>query len=249
MQYELCNVTHRFGNCRAAVSGVDLLIKSNEVVALLGKSGAGKSTIVSMLCRDFDPDEGVILLNGHPLGDYNLNSIQQYQACISQDEPTPSGTVRDALRFGLPNHLREQITDADMVAMIKTVSPALLDRLTDGLDEVVGDKGTKLSGGQRQRLSIVRALLMRPRTIFIDEATSALDSTTEKEVQAGLDCIFECGVTVVIIAHRLSTLRKCTKFVYLTDGKIATITNTLEELCAQNTEFAQMYRDQKLGLA
>lgn len=248
MHYELRDLTHCFEEGEAVLKNINLSIKAGERVALIGESGAGKSTIVSLLCRDFDSQEGEVTLDGKPLSKRHLNSVQSFQSCISQDSPTLSGTVRENLLFGLSKEARLKTSDQELIELINTVSPRLMLRFTNGLDEIVGDKGTKLSGGERQRLSIIRALLQKPKAIFIDEATSALDSTTELEVQAGIDRILAEGVTAVMIAHRLSTLRQCTKFVCMAGGQIEAEASTFEELLELSTTARRLYEDQKLGL-
>ena len=248
MCYELQNVTHRFGDDSLVLRNINLSIKPGERVALIGESGAGKSTIVSLLCRDFDPTEGDVLLDGDSLSTWNLNQVQWFQSCISQDSPTLSGTVRENLLFGMTKEARATVTDTDLITLIETVSPSLMSRFTNGLDEVVGDKGTKLSGGERQRLSIIRALLQKPQAIFIDEATSALDSSTEREVQAGIDKILSEGVTAIIIAHRLSTLRQCTKFVCMINGQIEAEADTFDGLVTISPTTKRLHQDQQLGL-
>jgi ABC-type multidrug transport system fused ATPase/permease subunit len=258
MHYELRGVSHRFGNGAWALRNVDLSINTGDRVALIGESGAGKSTIKSLLQRDFDPTEGVVLLDGRDIRDYALNSIQRYQGSIEQDALPMSGTVRDNLLFGLSSERRESVTDAELIDTVRSISQRFWQRLQQeqGLDSDVGKDGLELSGGERQRLSIARALLKQPLSIFIDEATSALDPKTETEVQAGIDRVLASGVTAVTIAHKFSTLQKGTKFVCLkpvsecgdTDTQVDAQVDTFEDLYQQSPVFRSLYDEQRMAL-
>jgi ABC-type multidrug transport system fused ATPase/permease subunit len=210
------------------------------------------------LQRDFDPTEGVVLLDGRDIRDYALNSIQRYQGSIEQDALPMSGTVRDNLLFGLSSERRESVTDAELIDTVRSISQRFWQRLQQeqGLDSDVGKDGLELSGGERQRLSIARALLKQPLSIFIDEATSALDPKTETEVQAGIDRVLASGVTAVTIAHKFSTLQKGTKFVCLkpvsecgdTDTQVDAQVDTFEDLYQQSPVFRSLYDEQRMAL-
>ena len=258
MHYELRGVSHRFGDGAWAIRNINLIINAGDRVALIGESGAGKSTIKSLLQRDFDPTEGVVLLDGRDIRDYALNSIQRYQGSIEQDALPMSGTVRDNLLFGLSSERRESVTDAELIDTVRSISQRFWQRLQQeqGLDSDVGKDGLELSGGERQRLSIARALLKQPLSIFIDEATSALDPKTETEVQAGIDRVLASGVTAVTIAHKFSTLQKGTKFVCLkpvsecgdTDTQVDAQVDTFEDLYQQSPVFRSLYDEQRMAL-
>jgi len=258
MHYELRGVSHRFGNGTWALRNVNLVINTGDRVALIGESGAGKSTIKSLLQRDFDPTEGVVLLDGRDIRDYALNSIQRYQGSIEQDAMPMSGTVRDNLLFGLSSERRESIKDDELITIVRSISQRFWQRLKreQGLDSDVGKDGLELSGGERQRLSIARALLKQPLSIFIDEATSALDPKTETEVQAGIDRVLASGVTAVTIAHKFSTLQQGTKFVCLkpvsecgdTDTQVDAQADTFEDLYQQSPVFRSLYDEQRMAL-
>jgi len=237
---------------------VNLVINTGDRVALIGESGAGKSTIKSLLQRDFDPTQGVVLLDGRDIREYALSSIKRYQGSIEQDSPTMSGTVRDNLLFGLSSERREQVTDQELTTMLCSISTGFWERLKreQGLNSDVGKDGLELSGGERQRLAIARALLKQPLSIFIDEATSALDSKTETEVQSGIDRVLSSGVTAVTIAHKFSTLKQGTKFVCLKivsdcksgDSQVDAIADTFEELYDQSAVFRSLYDEQRMAL-
>jgi len=257
MHYELRGVSHRFGNGAWALRNVNLIINTGDRVALIGESGAGKSTIKSLLQRDFDPTQGVVLLDGRDIRDYSLSSIKRYQGSIEQDSPTMSGTVRDNLLFGLTAQQRAATTDDELINVLCSISEGFWERLQreSGLDSDVGKDGLELSGGERQRLSIARALLKQPLSIFIDEATSALDPKTETEVQTGIDRVLSSGVTAVTIAHKFSTLKQCTKFVCLKvvsecakgESQIDAQADTFEDLYEQSPTFRGLYDEQRMA--
>ena len=257
MHYELRGVSHRFGDGAWAIRNINLIINAGDRVALIGESGSGKSTIKSLLQRDFDPTEGMVLLDGRDIREYSPTSIKRYQGSIEQDSPTMTGTVRDNLLFGLATERREQITDDELITILRSVSESFWQRLLceEGLDSDVGKDGLELSGGERQRLSIARALLKKPLSIFIDEATSALDPKTEAEVQKGINRATYDGVTSVTIAHNFSTLREATKFVCLKvvsdcaedDSQIDASADTFEELYDRSPDFRSLYDEQRMA--
>ena len=257
MHYELRGVSHRFGDGAWAIRNINLIINAGDRVALIGESGSGKSTIKSLLQRDFDPTEGMVLLDGRDIRDYSPESIKRYQGSIEQDSPTMTGTVRDNLLFGLATERREQITDDELITILRSVSESFWQRLLreEGLNSDVGKDGLELSGGERQRLSIARALLKKPLSIFIDEATSALDPKTEAEVQKGINRATYDGVTSVTIAHNFSTLREATKFVCLKvvsdcaedDSQIDASADTFEELYDRSPDFRSLYDEQRMA--
>ena len=257
MHYELRGVSHRFGDGAWALRDINLIINAGDRVALIGESGSGKSTIKSLLQRDFDPTEGMVLLDGRDIREYSPTSIKRYQGSIEQDSPTMTGTVRDNLLFGLATKRREQITDDELITILRSVSESFWQRLLreEGLDSDVGKDGLELSGGERQRLSIARALLKKPLSIFIDEATSALDPKTEAEVQKGINRATYDGVTSVTIAHNFSTLREATKFVCLKvvsdcaedDSQIDATADTFEELYDRSPDFRSLYDEQRMA--
>jgi ABC-type multidrug transport system fused ATPase/permease subunit len=199
----------------------------------------------------------MVLLDGRDIREYSPTSIKRYQGSIEQDSPTMTGTVRDNLLFGLATERREQITDDELITILRSVSESFWQRLLreEGLDSDVGKDGLELSGGERQRLSIARALLKKPFSIFIDEATSALDPKTEAEVQKGINRATYDGVTSVTIAHNFSTLREATKFVCLKvvsdcaedDSQIDATADTFEELYDRSPDFRSLYDEQRMA--
>jgi len=194
---------------------VDLTVRPGEKVALIGESGAGKTTIMRLLQRYFDPTEGAVLINGVDLRDIKLESWRHLTAYIPQQALIFNGTLRENFLYGLPEEEQAKVPDETLLGLMKMV---LLDgsRFKEGLGTVVGRNGIKLSGGESQRVMIIAAIVQSPRFLIVDEATSSLDSTTEKEVQAGLEHVLEASTSALIITHRLPTVRNiCTKFIVL----------------------------------
>jgi ATP-binding cassette subfamily B protein len=221
---------------------VSFSLEPGEKAALIGPSGAGKTTIIRLLQRYMDPDQGKILVNGRDLRDYRQASWTQTLAYIPQQAQVLDGTIRSNLLYGLPKDERDQVTDDDLWRLMRKLRIDFGERrLTEGLDTRVGRNGIKLSGGEAQRLMIGAAAMRRPRFMIIDEATSSLDSSTEKDVQRGLAEVLAGDMGALIIAHRLSTIRQlCTKFVVLRNS--GELTNGTPQVEAVASSFEELYR-------
>ena len=197
------------------LDGIDLAVAPGEVVALVGRSGAGKSTIAALVQRFWDPTAGRVMIDGRDAREVRLDDLRRGMAAVSQDPVLFSGTLRDNIVYGRP--------DADAAAIASAVRDAGLEgfiaRLPDGLDTVVGERGVKISGGERQRVAIARALLADPSVLVLDEATSHLDSENERLVQAALDRLM-AERTTLVIAHRLSTVRNASQILVVDRGRI-----------------------------
>lgn len=198
-----------------ALNRVNLVINSGCVTALAGPSGGGKTTLVRMLYRHYDPAKGEILLDGKNLKEYDLYAFRKFIAIVPQEVEIFSTSVRENISYAKLNASREEIQAA---ARIANAEEFIL-QLKDGYNTMVGERGIKLSGGQRQRIGIARAILANPRILIFDEATSSLDSYSERLIQDAMDKISK-GRTVILIAHRLSTIKKADKIVVLEKGKV-----------------------------
>lgn len=209
-----------------------------KTIALVGQTGAGKSTAMALLQRLWDPVEGRITLDGHDLRAVSLESLRRNIGVVFQESMLFSRTIRENLLVGRPDATQEQIEDACRQAE----AHEFIIRQPQGYDTVVGERGSNLSGGQRQRLAIARALLKNAPVLVLDEATSALDSESERHVQAALEALMQ-GRTTIVIAHRLSTIEKAGRIVVLDRGRIAEIGNH-RELLEKNGIYAKLYNIQ-----
>ncbi|WP_326700995.1 ABC transporter ATP-binding protein/permease [Streptomyces sp. NBC_01754] len=209
-----------------------------RMVALVGSSGAGKSTIAQLLPRLYDADSGTVRLNGVDVRDLSTDSIRETLGMVTQDGHLFHESVRDNLLLARPGAAEDDIWDA----LRRSRLDGLVASLPDGLDTVVGERGYRLSGGERQRLTIARLLLARQRVVILDEATAHLDSTSEAAVQEALDEALE-GRTAVVIAHRLSTVRAADLILVVEAGRIVE-RGTHDELLAAGGRYAQLYRTQ-----
>ena len=236
------------------LKNVSFTIEPGEKVALIGPSGAGKTTVMRLLLRFMDPLAGRILVNGHDLKDIDLTDWTKIIGYIPQQAQVLDGTIAYNLTYGLPGG-NGFVADDDIWDIMKRLKIDFGLRLNKGLETLVGRDGIRLSGGQQQRLMIGAAAIKNPKLMVIDEATSNLDSTTEKEVQAGLAEILTDQVSALVIAHRLSTVRSiCSKFVVLTNvgedtnGKkqVEAIANSFKELYEISPTFRQLAKDQDL---
>lgn len=211
---ELRNVRFRYGN-REVIRGVDLQIRSGELIGLVGASGSGKSTLVNLVCRFYDATEGVILVDGNDIRSFPIEKYRSNIGIVLQEPYLFFGTIAENIAYGKPN-----ATAAEIIAAARAANAhGFITQLADGYDSMVGERGQGLSGGERQRISIARAILTDPRLLILDEATSAVDNETEREIQAALDNLVR-GRTTIAIAHRLSTLRNADRIVVMEQGAI-----------------------------
>lgn len=197
------------------LKGIDLQIKEGQKVALVGQSGSGKSTIVSLLMKFYPLDQGEIEINNVPLADYNITHLRQNIGIVPQEVILFGGTIRENILYGNPNASEEELVEAAR----KSNSLEFIESFPDGFETIVGERGIKLSGGQRQRIAIARAILKDPRILLLDEATSSLDAESERLVQEALDALME-GRTSIIIAHRLATIKDVDQIYVLENGSI-----------------------------
>jgi ATP-binding cassette subfamily C protein len=218
--------------------GVSFRVEPGQVVALVGTSGSGKSTIASLVPRLYDVDSGAVRLGGVDVRDLSFDSLRATLGMVTQDGHLFHDTVRENLRFARPD-----ATDDDLWAVLRSARLGeLVESLPDGLDTVVGERGYRFSGGERQRLTIARILLARPRVVILDEATASLDSTSEADVQAALTQAL-AGRTAIVIAHRLSTIRDADVILVIEHGRILERGTHLELLAAEG-RYTELYRTQ-----
>ncbi len=219
---------------KPAVSNFSLEVKAGKTIALVGQSGAGKTTIFQLLLRFYDPTSGRIRLNGLDIKDIPLVRLRSAIGLVPQDPVIFSTTARENIRFG---HI--DATDAEIESAARAASALeFLEKLPNGLDTYLGEKGVQLSGGQKQRIAIARAIIRDPKILLLDEATSALDSENEYHIQQALESVMR-GRTTFVIAHRLSTITKADSIILLNEGEIEAI-GTHNELLEKSPFYTRL---------
>ncbi|GAA0149865.1 ATP-binding cassette [Lithospermum erythrorhizon] len=223
------------------LDGFSLSIPAGKVVALVGSSGCGKSTIISLVTRFYDPTKGQILIDNHDIKDLDLKFLRRNIGLVSQEPSLFSGTIEDNIKVGDINANDQQIQNA----AIKANAHSFISQLPDHYLTQVGERGTQLSGGQKQRIAIARAILKNPPILLLDETTSALDSEAEKLVQGALELAMQ-GRTVVLIAHRMSTIVNADMLVVVENGKVTT-TGTHSQLLETNRFYSNLFSLQNIS--
>ncbi len=231
-------VHFRYGSGDQVLHDISFTMAPGEMVALVGPSGAGKTSIANLICRFYDPVDGRVSVDGHDLQQIKLNSLRRQVAVVLQDAFLFNNTVFENLLYGNPDATREEIIKAAQAANAHD----FIVQLPEGYDTEIGERGVKLSGGQKQRLALARAILADPRILILDEATSSVDAEAEYLIQQALERVLE-GRTSLVIAHRLSTVRNADKIIVLDHGRIVEI-GKHEALMQQGGLYRQLYQRQ-----
>lgn len=233
-RFEFQNIFFSYDEDTPVLQNFNLSVKAGETIALVGESGAGKSTVLNLVLGFNRPTSGKVLLDGRDLNTLDLHSYRRHLAVVPQTSILFSGTIKDNITYGMSRVSKQQLNEVIDAADLR----GLIERLPHGLNTVVGEHGDKMSGGQRQRIAIARALIRNPEIILLDEATSALDSTTEKEIQTAVENLTR-NRTTFIVAHRLSTIRNADKIAVMAEGHCVEF-GSYEELMAKKGEFYRM---------
>ncbi|MEQ9675628.1 MAG: ATP-binding cassette domain-containing protein, partial [Roseovarius indicus] len=219
-----------------ALDGLNLTIEPGETVAIVGPSGAGKTTIIQMILRFYDPASGKVTLDGVPVDEMSRPEFRKALALVPQDPVIFAASARENIRFG-----RLDASDAEVEAAAKAAAAhVFIEALPDGYDTYVGERGVMLSGGQKQRIAIARAILRDAPVLLLDEATSALDAESERAVQEAVDKMAR-RCTTIIVAHRLATVKKADRIIVMDQGRIAA-EGTHDSLVAEDGLYARLAR-------
>jgi ATP-binding cassette subfamily B protein len=233
------NVTFGYEAHKPVLRSLDLDVQPGEMIGLVGRSGAGKSTTINLVCRFYDVNEGQILIDGVDIKKIPQQDLRSQIGVVLQETFLFNGTIIDNIRYAKPDATLEEI----MAAAKAANAHDFIVQKPDGYDTQVGERGQSLSGGERQRIAIARAILHNPRILILDEATSSVDTDTEKQIQDAITRLIK-GRTTFAIAHRLSTLRNANRLVVLKEGKLEEI-GTHDELIAKKGEFHRLVEMQQ----
>ena len=235
---EFENILFGYNKDARVLNGVSFKVAAGQMIGVVGPTGSGKSTIVSLIPRFYDPNSGRVTIDGHDLRDVKVSALRSQIAYVLQETVLFRGSVADNIAYGKGTATRDEIVAAAKLAN----ADGFISQMPQGYDTLVGDRGDTLSGGQRQRIGIARAIIRDNPILILDEPTAALDSESEKLVMDALTRLMK-GRTVITIAHRLSTIRDADKIIVLTQGLLAE-EGSHDELMALNGVYAALYRTQ-----
>ncbi len=235
-------VTFRYFNSGAPVlTRVNFEAEPGQTVALLGATGSGKTTIINLIPRFYDPSDGRVMIDGHDLREITLESLRSQIGIVLQETTLFAGTIRDNIAFGKTDATLDEVIAAAQAAEAHD----FIMSFPEGYDTAVGERGTTLSGGQKQRIAIARALLLNPRILILDDSTSSVDLATEARIQKALDRLME-GRTSFVIAQRISTVRHASQILVLDKGNVVA-RGTHAELMEDSPIYAEIYNSQLVG--
>ncbi|MBQ8894932.1 MAG: ABC transporter ATP-binding protein [Clostridia bacterium] len=223
---------------RPVLKDLSLTVKPGENLAILGATGSGKSSLIHLITRFYDTTEGSITIGGTPIQEFDLTALREHIAVVLQKSELFSGTVAENIRWGCPDATDEEVIRAATIAQ----AAEFIDKMPEGYDSVIAEKGASLSGGQKQRLSIARALVRKPELLIFDDSTSALDLTTEGKLRRAIREEMK-GTTLITVAQRIASVKDCDRIAVLEDGTLAAI-GTHEELLKTSTVYQEIYRSQ-----
>jgi ATP-binding cassette subfamily B protein len=236
---EFDNVSFGYNRYKPVIKRMSLEIKPNEMIGLIGRSGAGKSTMVNLICRLYDVNKGELRIDGVNVKNIKLSDLRSQIGIVLQETFLFNGTIYENIAYAKPGATREEVINASIAAN----AHEFIIKKTDGYDTDVGERGNSLSGGEKQMVSIARAILRNPRILILDEATSSVDVQTEKKIQSALEKLTK-NRTTIAIAHRLSTLRNCNRLITIQDGNIMEV-GTHQELMAKKGLFHKLITMQR----